>query len=251
MSSTTITITSKSTSRRSPNTSACSNCSIAIIAFCRINGLRIKLSAEPLSLLSLPLLSAVDAENQYLADLAGKKILIVECLHGGKVQELIEELSRLGVRTILSYGYGGALTRTIPIGQLVFAEAAILPDDPHHAAYPASDLLQNLRREASRRCVSVRRARVWTTAEVGPASPDKIDGWRTAGAEVIATDVATLYAVSRQLRISAVYACIVSDCVQNNEWDEAFSRVQEGMQQLQDLIVSALTREDCDAPNCG
>jgi purine-nucleoside phosphorylase len=68
-----------------------------------------------------------------------------------------------------------------------------------------------------------------------------VAGWRAAGAEVVNMDTSHFYAVSRVAGISAVYACVVSDCVEGPVWDEGFAHIQPAMSDLQDLILETLT----------
>jgi purine-nucleoside phosphorylase len=64
--------------------------------------------------------------------------------------------------------------------------------------------------------------------------------WREVGADVVNMDTSHFYAVSKVIGISAVYACVVSDCVAGPVWDEGFARIQPAMSDLQDLIVETL-----------
>jgi hypothetical protein len=53
-------------------------------------------------------------------------------------------------------------------------------------------------------------------------------------------DTSHFYTVGKVVGISAVYACVVSDCVEGPMWDEGFAQIQPAMSDLQDLILETL-----------
>ena len=46
------------------------------------------------------------------------------------------------------------------------------------------------------------------------------------------------YAVSEVVGISAVYACVISDCVEGPNWEDGFIRARQSIGLLQDLIIA-------------
>lgn len=64
-------------------------------------------------------------------------------------------------------------------------------------------------------------------------------------------DMWHFYAVSKVVGISAVYACVVSDCVEGLVWDKGFARIQPAMSDLQDLILETLTEIAGQSHSCG
>ncbi len=221
-------------------------CSLAVVGFCRFYDMKRKLSVEPLS---EPLFSHLDRSHQFVGQVAGSKILALDCLYGGPLSAtVLEELAHYGIKKIVGYGYAGSLTRTTPIGQIVLADAAVVSDGTSREylpdaefVYPDSELAHHLCECAAKTDVSIRGVKVWTTDAIYREYPDKVAGWREVGAEVVNMDTSHFYAVSRVVGISAVYACVVSDCVEGPEWDEGFARVKQAMSNLQDLILKTLT----------
>jgi uridine phosphorylase len=220
-------------------------CSLAVVGFCRFYEMTRKLSAEPLS---ERIFSHLDKVHQFVAQVGGSRILALECLYGGPLSAtVVEELAHYGIRKVVGYGYAGSLTRTVPIGQIVFADAALVSDGTSREylpdagmVYPDSGLARRLCECAARVGVPIRGARVWTTDAIYREYPEKVTGWREAGAEVVNMDTAHFYAVSKVVGISAVYACVVSDCVEGPAWEDGFARVKQAMSDLQDVIVKVL-----------
>ena len=101
-------------------------CSLAVVGFCRFHEMTRRLSAEPLS---ERIFSHLDKVHQFVAQVGGSRILALECLYGGPLSAtVVEELAHYGIRKVVGYGYAGSLTRTVPIGQIVFADAALVSD---------------------------------------------------------------------------------------------------------------------------
>jgi len=70
----------------------------------------------------------------------------------------------------------------------------------------------------------------------------QVAAWRARGAAVVNMDTAHFYAVSRVVGVSTVYACVVSDCVEDPAWDDGHQDLRHAMGALQDLIVATLIR---------
>jgi uridine phosphorylase len=201
-----------------------------------------KLAAE---VLPERIFSHLDEQHQFLGSVAGKTVLALECLYGGPMAAtVVEELAHYGIKTVVGYGYAGSLVRAVPIGTIVLAEAAIVSDGTSReylpdaeVVHPDPDLAQRFRACAAGVGTMVHSGRVWTTDAIYREVPEKVAAWREAGAEVVNMDTAHFYAVSSVVGISAMYACMVSDCVEGPVWDDGFARVKQSMSHLQDLVL--------------
>jgi uridine phosphorylase len=220
-------------------------CSLAVVGFCRFYDMRCKLSAEPLS---ESLFSHLDRAHQFVGKIADSKILALDCVYGGPLSAtVLEELAHYGINKVVGYGYAGSLTRAIPIGQIVLADAAVVSDGTSREylpdaefVYPDSALAHDLRKCAAKTGATIRGAKVWTTDAIYREYPEKVARWRQVGAEVVNMDTSHFYTVGKVVGISAVYACVVSDCVEGPMWDEGFAQIQPAMSDLQDLILETL-----------
>lgn len=220
-------------------------CSLALVGFCRFYDMVGKLSAEPLS---ESICSHLDRSHQFVGWAGSAKVLALECLYGGPLSAtVIEELAHYGVRKVIGYGYAGSLTREIPVGQLVLADAAVVSDGTAREylpgvelVYPDPELVDCFRECATRVGVPVCGGRVWTTDAIYREYPEKVAAWQQAGAQVVNMDTAHFYAVSQVVGTSAVYACVVSDSVEGPVWDDGFGRIRQAVDHLQNLILEML-----------
>lgn len=109
-------------------------CTCAVVAFCQFRDMQYKLAAEPVP---TSLFSLLHQTHQFIGHVAGRTILALENLQGGPLAAtVIEELAHYGITQVLGYGYAGSLTRTVPIGQLVLAEDALISDGTSRAYLP-------------------------------------------------------------------------------------------------------------------
>jgi uridine phosphorylase len=221
-------------------------CSLAVVGFCRFYDMVDRLSAKPLS---ESICSHLDRSHQFTGQVGDAKILALECLYGGPLSAtVIEELAHYGIKKVIGYGYAGSLTREIPVGQIVVADEAIVSDGTSREyladaqlAYPDRALANSFYECAAGSGMSVRGGKVWTTDAIYREYPEKVAAWRQAGAQVVNMDTAHFYAVSQVVGMPAVYACVVSDCVEGPTWDDGFDRIRQAMSNLQDSILEMVT----------
>jgi uridine phosphorylase len=223
------------------------DCTVALAAFCRLRGMKGKLSAQPLS---ESVFSHLDSSHQFIGQVGESRILAVECLYGGPLSAtVIEELAHYGIEHVIAYGYAGSLTADISVGQIVLAESALVSDGasreylPHaDLVYPDDELLRAFREYATTYGVAIRESKVWTTDAIYREYPEKVAGWRQAGAQVVNMDTSHLYSVGSVLGISCLYACVVSDSVAGSVWENGFRRIEKATRDLQDLVLAVLSQ---------
>jgi uridine phosphorylase len=222
-------------------------CTLAVVGFCRFNDMKNRLAAEPLP---ESLFSHLDVSHQFVAQVASRKILALECLYGGPLSAtVIEELAHYGIKEVVGYGYAGSLTRSVPVGQIALADASIVSDGTSREylpevklVYPDNALTHCLREVADQADIPIRGVTVWTTDALYREYPGKVAAWRKAGADVVNMDTSHFYAVGRIVGVSVVYLCVVSDCVEGPVWDDGFARVKRAMSDLQSLVLEAIVK---------
>jgi len=222
-------------------------CSMAILGFCKFNDMNLKLSVKPLA---ETIFSHLDKSHQFVGRVGSSKILAAECLYGGPLSAtVLEELAHYGIRTVIGYGYAGSLRRQLPIGQIVLADAAIISDGTSREylpedkmAYPDLELVRVLNESAKELGKPVMTGTIWTTDAIYREYSEQIDKWRDMGADVVNMDTSYFYAVSRVVKLSAIYACVVSDCVDGPSWDDGFGRTKMAMSDLQNIIMRTASK---------
>jgi purine-nucleoside phosphorylase len=184
------------------------DCRLAIIVCCPLDGLKSKLS---INRLQNPFLYNIDVSSQYIATLGESKILIVETGMQTNIKDLIDEITGLGIKNIIGFGPAESMTNQIPAGQIVLSEAAITVEQTScKFSYPHHGLFHDLRMIASKRCLSLRRAK---TMSVDISDSDfirKINAGRSVGAEVVSNEATSLYSAARFAGASCVYICMIT-----------------------------------------
>lgn len=229
------------------NTLPIESCSVAVVGFCRFGAMKQKLLAE---LLPESRFSHLDLSHQFVGQVGGRQLLALERIYGGPLSAtVIEELAYYGIQKVIGYGYAGSLTLNIPVGQIVLADAAFISDGTSREylseegfVYPDNELSQQIEECAARTNLPFRKVKVWTTDALYREYPEKIRGWREAGAEVVNMDTSHFYAVSHIVGISSAYLCVVSDCLDGPVWEDGFARIGQAMSDLQNLIVEVLRK---------
>jgi uridine phosphorylase len=229
-----------------------SGCTVAVLGFCKFGAMVGKLSAEPLA---EPIFSHAFPSGQFVARVAGRPVVAVERVYGGPLAAtVLEELAHYGITHAIAYGYAGSLRGDLPIGRIVLAEAAFASDGaareyrPDAALlFPDGALVQRLT-ECARAGPPLESVKVWTTDAIYREYPHKVAGWRDAGADVVNMDTGHLYAVSSVVGIAAVYACVISDCVEGPEWQDGFARVRPAMDDLENLVRATVEEIVSGAP---
>jgi uridine phosphorylase len=222
-------------------------CTLAIVGFCKFNDMKVKLSVEPMK---ETIFSHLDKSHQFIGRIGSHKILAAECLYGGPLSAtVLEEVAHYGIETVIGYGYAGSLRRQIPIGQIVLADAAIISDGTSREylpkdqmAHPDPTLVQPLDESAKELGKPIMKSTIWTTDAIYREYPEKIEEWRGRGADVVNMDTSYFYAISQVVKLSSIYACVVSDCVDGPIWDAGFGRSKAAMWDLQDVIIRTASK---------
>jgi uridine phosphorylase len=220
-------------------------CQTAIAAFCRLNEMKEKLAAVPLS---SKLFSHLDAAHTYVGYVKGKKILTVECLFGGAMSAtVLEEMAFFGITRVIGFGYAGSLTHDIAMGQLVLARCGLVSDGTSGEYLPDADrvfpdvaLVDVFRRKAAAKKYALREATVWTTDALYRETPEKIRRWHAAGGEIVNMDTSYFYAVSQVTGMAAIYVCEISDSLNQEGWKDSFGDFQDPVNLMRDLVIETV-----------
>lgn len=225
-------------------------CSHAILVFSPLNGLKAAFSAQPLF---EPPLSRMEPSRQFLGRAGRTNVLLLECpADETDLSEILEELSRAGVRSIIACDYAQTLTTHIPPGQVVLAELAVDVDrDVRRLAYPQHELFQRLRTEAARECLSLRRAKILNAHPTDPEYHAKTARRRELDTEVVHRHAFELYADARRLGLAAVFACVICNQAGKDTAPDDIEPVARGVHELQDLLLATLGENRTRLPNCG
>jgi len=115
---------------------------------------------------------------------------------------VVEELSALGVRDFIGYGYSGCLDPKVSPSCIMVADASFCSDgttkeyctDNEVSANP--EMLSYLVSLIHSHNIILERGKVWTTDAIYREFPSKVKRWENLGAKFVNVEMASLYAVA-------------------------------------------------------
>ena len=155
----------------------------------------------------------------------------------------LEELSALGVRYVVGYGYSGSLDSEVAPASMMVAESSFCSDGTSKE-YCIDDevsadagMLERLRGIVQKQGMRFVAGKVWTTDALYREFPSKVAHWRGKGARFVNLETASLYAVSREKHLKTVYASIVSDSVAEAKWSGWFADWRQSVEHMWDTCL--------------
>lgn len=143
---------------------------------------------------------------------------------------LLETLIARGVGQIIFFGWCGALSPEVKIGDVVIPTSAFCADGTslhyqdsgEEISRPADELRRQLRKKCRKKELAVHEGPVWTTDAVFRETPDKISAFQKRQALCVDMETAALFAVGkfRQMSVAAIFA--VSDELSTLKWQPGF-----------------------------
>lgn len=146
---------------------------------------------------------------------------------------VLENLLAWGTRSVLFFGWCGALSEDLVIGDVLMVDGAFCDEgtSPHYGAalgqaVPASAILplpRAIGRGMKNAGVSVRNGSVWTTDAIFRETPSKVAAFRSRGA--LAVDMETSALMSAAAHYGAALCCVlvVSDALRESGWEKGFT----------------------------
>ena len=144
---------------------------------------------------------------------------------------LLECLIAWGARRLIFWGWCGAVSGELDIGDVLMPDAAISDEGTswHYAPAGAGDMIQRpnpadaaLVDALTAEGVSVNRRPVWSTDAIFRETPAKIAHFRDLGAIAVDMETSAMFAICRMLGVSLTVLLVVSDSVAGNEWVRGF-----------------------------
>ena len=170
---------------------------------------------------------SVDGPRTFECRIGGRRVAVLTRCHWGGSQAaiLVEELSQLGVRTIVGVGAAGGLVEGFPKGTQAVASRALVTDgtSAHYTAepeaHPHAHLLNLARTVATDAGIPTRDACVATVDAVYRETPELIDGYRALGAHIVNMETTPFYAAAAKCEVRALWIGHVSDCLSEDAWE--------------------------------
>ena len=161
---------------------------------------------------------------------------------GPNVGALVEELSAFGVREFILWGYCGAISENVAVGDVLVAKGALREEGVSYHYLPADDDFVYsgwyTEWEDSAKEAGIREALVWSCDALYRETATKILKYRQMGISGVEMEVASLYAVCAYKRLKSIAFLVVSDSFRNGTWNGGFSTdlFKQGARKLSTFI---------------
>ncbi len=164
---------------------------------------------------------------------------------------LLETLIARGVEQIVFFGWCGAISPDVKIGDIVIPTSAFCADGTslhyqtsgEETSRPAADLCRQLGEKCRKKDLTVHEGPVWTTDAVFRETPDKISAFQKRQALCVDMETAALFAVGKFRQISVAAILAVSDELSTLKWHPGFR--QEGFLRARKVICHIIADAIC------
>jgi uridine phosphorylase len=143
---------------------------------------------------------------------------------------LMETLIAWGARTILFFGWCGAISPEVGIGDIIVPNGAIIDEGTSLHYGGTSGRISDSSADASRQIkqllsgsgLSYREELVWSTDAPFRETPGKINSARAQGAIAVEMETSALFTVGRHRKVSVGAVLAVSDDLSSLTWKPGF-----------------------------
>jgi len=151
---------------------------------------------------------------------------------------LLESLVARGVKKIIVFGWCGAVTDDLKVGDIILPDKAIV-DEGTSYNYQALDkeipiskpdlaltdqLADHLRLELSGSEIHLKKRTIWTTDAIYRETKKKVACFRNMGAGAVEMECSALFSVARYRKVEIAGLLVVSDSVASKDWDPGFRK---------------------------
>jgi len=202
-------------------------------------------------------LDAVDgrdllASRLFVSDEGGAGVSLVGPLVGAPYAVMVlETLIAGGVRNIIFFGWCGAVSRDLKIGDIVVPSAAIIDEGTSRHYHPVNDvfavpseyLRQRVRRIFKQKGRYFHEGVVWTTDAVYRETRDKVECFQRRDVLAVEMEASALFSVGRFRKVDVGAVLVVSDELSNFSWKPGFRKARfiKSLDEAAE-IVSVLSR---------
>lgn len=150
------------------------------------------------------------SSDVYTAEVDGKQIgIVTRCMWGGpQAAIIVEELSAMGVPFVIGYGSAGSFDASLPQGTQLVVRSALATDGTSKqygvGPFKPDQGLQGLVPSASHVTAA-------TADAVYRETPELLDRWGNAGAQIVNMEAAPFYAAASTCGLRALWLGHVSD----------------------------------------
>jgi len=144
---------------------------------------------------------------------------------------VMETLIAWGVKEILYFGWCGAISPDVRIGDIIVPTSAVIDEGTsrHYmerdglTAHPSPSLVKKTEETLRIRGLSFHSGAIWTTDAIFRETRDKVRRRRHDGALAVEMEASAIFTVAKFRRIDAGALLVVSDEVSESKWIPGFS----------------------------
>jgi DeoD family purine-nucleoside phosphorylase len=153
---------------------------------------------------------------------------------------VVEELIRLGARTLIRTGTCGSLVEDLTLGTLVVAAEAIAADGASRSLGADGRVTADAGLTEALVAAGDARAATVVSTDLFYDSPERLDEWRAAGAAAVEMEAATVLTVAQLHGIPAACVLMVSDELAGEPTRMEHDEIEERSGRVGELALAAL-----------
>jgi len=146
---------------------------------------------------------------------------------------LLETLTVWGVSRIIFYGWCGAVSDSVKIGDIIVATSAFVDEGTsrhygynesaeNEAVYPSVPLTGKIKTALIESGISFKNGPVWSTDAIYRETPEKVGYFREMGALAVEMELSAVFTAARFRNIEAAGLLVVSDEISAMKWRPGF-----------------------------
>ena len=143
---------------------------------------------------------------------------------------ILETLIAWGARKFIIFGWCGAVSPKVKIGDIVVPSAAIIDEGTsrHYqenkasTATPSRELSAKIKKILKKEKIDFHEGAIWSTDAVFRETPEKIARYQQKEAVAVEMELSALFTVARYHRVDAAGVLAVSDEVSSLSWQPGF-----------------------------
>jgi uridine phosphorylase len=166
---------------------------------------------------------------------------------------LLETVVSWGVTEIIFFGWCGAVSSDIHVGDIIVPDMALIDEGTSQNYLPRnineskpSLVLQDcLKKKLSDKDIRFHEGSVWSTDAIFRETPEKVAVYREKGALCVDMEASALFSAGQFRNIPIGCVLVVSDEVSARQWVKGFTKqkFKESRQQVSSLVCDFLTNK--------
>jgi uridine phosphorylase len=166
---------------------------------------------------------------------------------------ILETLISWGAEKIVFYGWGGAVSPEVRIGDIIVPTAAVIDEgtSAHYrkpgggTAAPSARMVDALRRALSDGDVSFHEGTVWSTDAIYRETPEKVLHHQGKGVLAVEMEISALFSAGAYRNVEVGAVVVVSDELSSLKWRPGFrdERFRKGRAALCEGIASLCRKQ--------